>query len=151
MLWVLHRGYADSLLLERLYEKKVRKDCPSFQNVTVRQIMDKGQCAQASYDFSLVVQKFLGDLERGEGNHAVDDFVVVLTDLPDTLDKCGQTDLAAKIRRDLPKECLASIDAFGKVLVEVEFHYDHLEWLYKNSKRIFKAYKEVTYTCPIFG
>ena len=142
---------ADMLILERLFDKKIKKDCPSFENVTLRQIMDKGQCAQSSYDLSLALQKFLGDVERGEGNKAVDDFVALLTQLPDTLDQCGQTDLANKVRRDLPKECLSSIDAFGKVLVEVEYHYDHVEWLYKNFRRVFKAYRQMKYTCPIFG
>jgi len=51
----------------------------------------------------------------------------------------------------LPKDCLAAVDSFGKVLVEVEYHYDHLEWLYKNFRRVFTTYKQVTYTCPIFG
>jgi hypothetical protein len=90
-------------------------------------------------------------LERAESNKAVDDLVAILTQLPITLDKCGQTDIADKIRKDLPKECLSSVDDFGKVLVEVEYHYDHLEWLYKNMPRVFKAYKQITYTCPIFG
>jgi hypothetical protein len=85
----------------------------------LKQIIDKGKCAQASYNFSLVVQKFLGDLDRGESNKAVDDFVAILIQLPTTLDQCGQTNLADKIRKDLPKECLASDDAFGRVLVEV--------------------------------
>jgi len=56
--------------------------------------MDKGQCAQSSYDLSLTLQKLLGDVEQGEGNKGVDDLVTLLTELPDTLDKCGQTDLA---------------------------------------------------------
>jgi hypothetical protein len=137
--------------LERIYDKKIKKDCPGFQNVSLQQIIKKGECAQASYDLSVLVQKFLADIEHGDENKAVDDFIVVLQNLPDTLEQCGQTNLADKLRRDLPRECLSSIDVFGKSLVELEYHYDHLEWVYKNFKRIYKDFKQVTYTCPVFG
>lgn len=141
----------DLARLERIYDKKIKKECPSFQNVTLRQILKKGECAQASYDISVLVQNFLTDIERGQENKAVDDFIVVLQQLPTTLTACGQTDLADKISRDLPKECLTSIDVFGKALVELEYHYDHIEWIYKNFPRIYKSFKQITFTCPIFA
>jgi len=70
-----------------------------------------------------LVQNFTGDLGRGNLTAALDELELILSALPDTLDACGQSTEAQKIRKDFPAECLKSIDSLGKELLTLEHNY----------------------------
>lgn len=143
--------YSDLALLQRYYKTRVQKECPTFKELTIDEIYGKGECAESSYQLSLYVQKFFIDAANYQGQKAIEDLDDFLTKLPNTLDTCGYSDLANKLRLAMPPECIKSIDTLARNLLSLERTYDHLALLMKNLRLILKAYKQVRFTCPIFG
>ena len=70
--------------------------------------------------------------------------------MPDTLDACGQSAEAQKIRNNFPVECLKAVDALGRELIVLEHNYDHVEWIMKNWKQLVGVFRNVKVICPAF-
>jgi hypothetical protein len=66
-------------------------------------VTNKGDCLEAEYRYSLLVQNLVQDLEQYDLNQALIDSGKLVLNLPDTLNRCGQTAMAAKIATYLPK------------------------------------------------
>jgi len=69
---------------------------------------------ESAYMLSLTLQNIWQDLGKGNLTAVLKDAETFLHDLPDTLDSCGQSQWAAKIRKDFPADCLKSFDDLGK-------------------------------------
>ncbi len=82
----------------------------------------------------MIVQDLYQDLGSGKTKQALADFDAFITMLPDTLTACGQSDLAKKVQKYFPIECLLSINDLAKELSTFEHNYDHFEWLFKHRK-----------------
>jgi hypothetical protein len=81
----------DLILLERHFQTKCKKSCPFLTDITLQDIKDSATCLEASYRFSLLVQKLGGDINKGDKKAIVSDLNLVVTQLPGVLDTCGQT------------------------------------------------------------
>lgn len=114
------------ILLERLYQTKAKKSCPFLTNVTLQDIKDKATCMEASYRFSLLVQKFVGDLDKGDKKVIQSDLNVIVTQLPSVLDTCGQHQWAEDVRKYVPLDCIHSIEEFFGELARFEHNYTHI-------------------------
>lgn len=101
------------------------------------------------YQYSLLIEKVVQDIVRG--NHKLaEDAVNAVIKFPDTLDKCGYKQLADEIRRDLPQECLDSFVSLGHTIEEFVFNHAHFEWIFLHRKELFRAVRQIHFTCPIF-
>ena len=89
---------------------------------------------EAAYKLSLVFQKLQEDVKKGDKQAALKDIDTIITNLPGTLDACGESDWAQKVRKYLPMPCVHSVESLIQELGVVEHNYDHLEWLIKHYK-----------------
>lgn len=104
---------------------------------------------ESSYKLSLVVQKLGEDLKKGDNAGALKDVDIIVTNLPDTLEACGQAAMAAKVRKLLPMPCVHAIEGLVAELGVAEHNYDHLEWLVKHYKEILQSFGTVKTACPL--
>lgn len=130
--------------------KKIEKTCPVIGNFNIKPSLDltKGVCLEAVYQFSLLVQNLSQDLIKGNLAEVSADIQKLISELPDTLDTCGDHTMADKIRKDFPPECLRAFSSLAKELVLVEHNFDHLEWLAKHWKEFRLSLIEVKMSCP---
>ena len=63
---------------------------------------------ESAYKLSLVFEKLKGDLQKGDHQSALNDIDTIVTNLPDTLEACGQSAWAQKVRKYLPMPCVHS-------------------------------------------
>ena len=89
---------------------------------------------EASYQLSLVLQQLGQDLKKGDKQAALKDIDTIATKLPDTLDACGESDWADKVRKMFPMNCVHALEAFVQELGVAQHNYMHLEWLAKHYK-----------------
>lgn len=83
------------------------------------EVKNKGDCAEATYRFSLVVEKLEQDLAAGSFNDSLTDSGKLIEKLPYTLNECNQPHLAAIISKNFPPECLKSIGSFVRELASI--------------------------------
>lgn len=139
---------SDLILLERHFQTKVKKSCPLLADVTLQDIKDSATCMQASYRFSLLLQKLAGDINKADKKAVLADVDTIFTRLPVVLDTCGQHEWADEVRKYLPMDCVHAVqDLIGELAV-VEHHYSHFEWLVKNYKDVEVYVSMVKMHCP---
>ena len=114
-----------------MIDKKVKKTCPFLVDLDLKKITDPATCYQSVYDYSLLLQKIEEDHLN---SNTIPDVVNAIEKLPDTLDKCGQNQLADTIRNDFPQDCLKSIGVFGQLLIEFEHKFDRVNWILYHLK-----------------
>lgn len=131
-------------------QTKVKKDCVFLQDLSIENIKSKGECMESAYRLSLVVEQLSKDAAKGDKKSAMKDIDTIITNLPDTLDLCGQADWAQKIRKYLPTLCVHALESLVQELGVVEHNYEHLEWLVKHYKEIEAAFGNVKTSCPLF-
>ncbi len=78
-------------------------------DITLQDIKDSATCLEASYRFSLLVQKLGQDINKGDKKAIVTDLNTIFTQLPGVLDTCGQTKWANDVRKYLPIDCVHAV------------------------------------------
>lgn len=77
-------------MFETIYKTQVQKKCPAFSNQHIMETVNKGECAEGVYQFSLKFEKLDNDLAAGNFNKSLNDMGVVMQQLPLALDSCNQ-------------------------------------------------------------
>lgn len=106
-----HSLYSDIALFEKLYQAKVKKDCPFLHDVSVEDLKSGGVCLESAYKLSLVLQQLEEDARKGDKAASMKDIDAFITGLPDTLDACGESAWAAKVRKFLPMNCVHAVES----------------------------------------
>ena len=96
-------------MFETLYKTKVQKKCPHLENVHIKEVKNKGECAEGMYRLSLTFEKLDNDLMAGKFNDSLTDMGKVVEKIPETLDSCSQHSMAKWFRNNFPEECLGAI------------------------------------------
>ena len=143
-------SYLDALILETLFQTKIKKHCPFIQEMKMNDIKSGGVCMEASYQLSLIFQQIVQDFKAGNKQSAYNNIDTFFTILPDTLEACGQKNLADLVRKYLPMQCVHALEEFGKEMAELEGHFMHWEWVFKHYKEIAKSGKQAMEKCPSF-
>lgn len=100
------------------------------------------------YNTSLLVEKVIRDIASNK--KFGEDLVNAITKLPDTVEECGNKQLADELRRDLPQECLESFNTLANTIESFLFNHSHLEWVWTHRKDLFKSINQIRFTCPLF-
>ena len=140
--------YPDTAMFETIYKTQVQKKCPFLKDVQMKEVKNKGECAEGMYQLSLTFEKLDMDLAAGKFNNSLTDMGKVIEKLPETLDSCSQHSLAKWVRNNFPAECLNSIGGLVRELATIEHNYTHLEWLKKHLKDFTAALSRVKAACP---
>lgn len=114
----------------------------------MKEVKNKGECAEGMYQLSLTFEKLDNDLMAGKFNNSLTDMGTVIQKIPETLDSCSQHSLAKWVRNNFPEECLGAIGALVREIATLEHNYSHLEWLRKHMKDFTQALIRVKDACP---
>lgn len=63
----------DSALFETIYKTQVQKKCPTFKELEMMEVKNKGDCAEGMYRLSLTFEKLDNDLAAGKFNASLTD------------------------------------------------------------------------------
>lgn len=92
----------------------------------MKDVKNKGECAEGVYRLSLVFEQLDIDLMAGKFNNSLTDIGKVIKKIPDTLDTCSQDHVADWVRLIFPDECLTAAGALVRELATLEHNYTHL-------------------------
>ena len=79
-------------------------------NMTLQDMKDAATCMEASYRFSLLVQKLSGDVSKFDKKAIISDVDTIFVQLPTVLDTCGKNDWANEVRKYLPMDCIHAVE-----------------------------------------
>lgn len=136
------------LLLDYFVETKVKKQCPFLKDFSLKNLKDNTKCAEDAYSLSLVFERAVSEFRKGDKKAVVSDMSLILSQIPEVLDTCGQNQWADLFREYLPMDCVHSVTNLLSYLVIVEHNYEHFEWLIKNYKGIQVELSLVRMNCP---
>ncbi len=67
------------IFLEKLYQTKIKKDCPFLRDIDFQKISSGGVCMEASYKLSLIYQKMVQDFKSGNKQAGYNDLDNLVT------------------------------------------------------------------------
>ena len=70
--------FSDTAMFETLYKTQVQKKCPRLKSLEMKDVKNKGECAEGVYRLSLVFEQLDIDLMAGKFNNSLTDMGKVM-------------------------------------------------------------------------